>query len=157
LDDEKSLIDGFIQRNNIQVVSGTPDSTTVWEKNGKSVYLLTASGLYFHMVDPGDTANKTDIVVLKNTIVPRYLQYTLGIPSDTVSNLSTIDFPYPTTFVYGDLTNTTASCTGFQEAVSYLKRNYTKCKIIVPSKIGFNANMLTVTPMGYDLSIQYHK
>jgi hypothetical protein len=109
------------------------------------------------MVNQGDTADKKDVVALKNTIVPRYLQYTLGIPSDTISNLSTIDFPYPTTFVYGDLTNTTGACAGFQEAVSYLKRNYTECKIIVPSKIGFNANMMSVTPMGYDLRIQFLK
>jgi hypothetical protein len=150
LDDEKSLIDGFIKRNNIQVVSEYPKDSIWVNKNGKDVYWLLSDGLYFHMVDYADLKSN-DTILLKDVIVPRFKQYTLGTPSDTISNWSTIDYPYPSDFVYGDLTN---SCTAFQNAVYYMRRSGSEAKIIVPSKIGFNANMLTVTPYGYDLKIK---
>ena len=149
LDEEKSLIDGYIKRNNILVVTTFPTDTP-WVKNGRDIYVLTSSGLYFHMINPGDLTSN-DTLELKNTVVPRFKQYTLGIVSDTISNWSTIDYPYPSDFVYGDLTN---SCTAFQNAVYYMRRSGSEAKIIVPSKIGFNANMLTVTPYGYDLKIK---
>lgn len=154
LDDEKSLIDGFIIRNNIIVVSGTPTKNTVWiNKDGKDIYILTPTGLYFHMINPGDLSIN-DTLELKNTVVPRFKQYTLGIPSDTISNWSTIDFPFPSDFVYG---NPSQSCKGFQEAASYMKRNDSEAKIIVPSKLGFNTEMMSVTPLGYDLKIKFQK
>jgi len=153
LNEEKDLIDGFIKRNNIIVVSGTPTKYTTWEQNGRDVYVLTASGLYFHMINTGDTV-PNDTLELKNTVVPRFKQYTLGIPSDTISNWTTIDFPYPSDFIYGDATQ---SCSAFQEAASYLKRNNSEAKLIVPSKIGFNADMMSVTPYGYDLKIKFQK
>ena len=153
LNDEKDLIDGFIKRNNILVVSGTPDSSTVWVKNGKDVYLLTPAGLYFHMVNPGDLSSK-DTLEYKNTVVPRFIQYTLGVPADTISNWTTIDFPYPSDFTYGDMTQ---SCKAFQEAASYLKRNNSEAKLIVPSKLGFNTEMMSVTPLGYEYKIKFQR
>jgi len=38
-----------------------------------------------------------------------------------------------------------------------MKRNESEAKIIVPSKIGFNAEMMSVTPLGYDLLIKIQK
>ena len=161
LDDEQALIHGFIVRNNILIVSTFPVDTpwvskgeNAWVKNGRDVYVLTSSGLYFHMINPGTSISKGDTLMLKNTVVPRFKQYSLGLPSDTISNWNTVDYPYPSDFTYGDLTQ---SCKGFQEAVSYMKRNYSEAKIIVPSKIGFNADMMSVTPYGYDLKILYQK
>ena len=153
LNDEKDLMDGFIKRNNILVVSGTPDKYTIWQKNGQDIYLLTPNGLYFHMINTGDTV-PNDTLEYRNTVVPRFKQYTLGLPSDTISNWTTIDFPYPSDFIYGDLTQ---SCKAFQEAASYLKRNNSEGKLIVPSKLGFNADMMSVTPYGYDLKIKFQK
>lgn len=156
LKDEQSLIDGFIKRNNILVVSTFPTDTP-WVKNGRDVYALLPSGLYFHLINPGDSSTSktyTDTLQLKNIVVARYLQYTLAAVADTISNLSTIDYPYPPTFVYGDLTQ---SCKAFQEAAYYMKRNDSEAKIIVPSKIGFNADMMSVTPLGFDLIIKIKK
>jgi hypothetical protein len=153
LNDEQSLIHGFIVRNNIQLVSTFP-SDSIWFKNGKEIYAETPTGLYFHMVSYGDSVKSTDTLLLKNTVVPRFLEYTLAVPSDTIRNWSTIDFPYPSDYVYGDLTQ---SCKAFQEAASYLKRNGAQCKLIVPSKIGFNADMMSVTPRGYDLMIKFQR
>jgi len=153
LNDEQALIHGFIVRNNIQLVSTFP-ADSIWTKNGKEIYAVTSTGLYFHMVNYGDSVKSNDTLILKNTVVPRFLQYTLGVPADTISNWTTVDYPYPSDFVYGDATQ---SCKGFQEAVSYLKRNGSECKLIVPSKIGFNADMMAVTPRGYDLKIKFQR
>jgi len=145
---EKVVIADFIKRNNIKVLKDLPDSNEVW---GEKDYWLTPSGLYFHLVSAG---TDTVTIVIANTVVPRYKQYSLTIPSDTISNWSTVDFPYPTTFVYGDQTQ---SCVAFHEAASLMKHNESEAKLIVPSKIGFEENMLTVTPLGYDLRIKIQR
>lgn len=152
LNDEKALIKAYLSRNNIEVVSTFPTDTP-WVKNGKNVYVLTSSGLYFHMVNPGNTTSN-DTIVLKNLIVPRFKQYTLGVIADTISNWTTIDYAYPSTFIYGDLTE---SCKAFHEAVSYMKRNETEALLIVPSSIGFNTELTSVTPMAYDLKIKFQR
>jgi len=157
LNEEQDLIDGFIKRNNILVVSTFPTDTP-WVKDGRDIYvLIKTSGLYFHLINPGDSSkvkDNPDTLVLKNKVVPRFKQYTLGVPSDTISNWSTIDYPFPATFVYGDLT---MSCKAFHEAAFYMKRNNSEAKLIVPSKIGFNADMMSVTPLGFDLKIKIQK
>lgn len=152
LDDESALIKAYIKRNNIEVVSTFP-TTTPWVKNGKEIYVHTASGLYFHLVNPGDITSK-DTAVARDVIVPRFKQYTLAVIADTISNWNTIDYPYSADFIYGDYTE---SCTAFHEAVSYMKRNESEAKLIVPSKIGFNTDLMSVTPMFYDLKIKLRK
>jgi len=153
LNEEKDLIAGFVKKNNILVISGTPNDSTLWNKNGQDIYMLTPTGLYFHMVNPG---NLTDSITLeyKNLVVPRFIQYTLGLPADTISNWTTVDFDYTSDFTYGDLTQ---SCKAFQEAASYLKRLDSEAKLIVPSKLGFNAEMMSVTPLGYDFKIKFQR
>ena len=134
-------------------MSTFPADSTYWISHPND-YVLTPSGMYFHMVNLGNLADKVTLE-LSNTVVPRYKQYTLNIVSDTISsNWSTIDYPYTKDFVYG---NSTQACIAFHEAASYMKRNESEAKIIVPSKIGFNADMLTVTPYGYDLRIKIQK
>jgi len=152
LDDEQTLISAFIKRNNIQVVTTFP-SDSIWNKNGKDIYVKTSSGLYFHMVNYANVKDM-DTLLLKNTVVPRFKEYTLNVVSDTISNWNTIDFPYPPSFIYGNMTQ---SCKGFQEAVTYMKRNDSEALLIIPSIIGFNADMMSVTPMGYDLKIKILK
>jgi len=149
LDDEKALITAYIKRNNINVLSSFPAD----KKWGPNDYVKTGSGLYFHLVDSGNTSIP-DTLQLKNTVVDRYKKYTLNIASDTISNWNTIDFPIPDEFVYGDLTQ---SFKGFQEAVTYMKRNDSEAKIIVPSIIGIQADMMSVTPYGYYLKIKILK
>lgn len=152
LKEEKNLIDAYVKRNNIEVVSTFP-ANTAWRNNGKDVYVLTSSGLYFHMVNPGDL-NSNDTLMLKNIVVPRYKEYTLGVVADTLSNWSTIDYTYPSSFTYGDLT---LSCKAFHEAASYMKRNDSEAKIIAPSSVGFNSDLLTVTPKAFDIKIKFQR
>lgn len=149
LNDEQTLIGAYIKRNNINVLSSFPAD----KKWGPNDYVLTPTGLYFHLVDSGNTSIP-DTLQLKNTVVDRYKKYTLNIASDTISNWNTIDFPIPDEFVYGDLTQ---SFKGFQEAVTYMKRNDSEAKIIVPSIIGIQADMMSVTPYGYYLKIKILK
>ncbi len=154
LNDEKILIADYIKRNKIQVVKTYPADSVWTDKDGNDIYYLTpASGLYIHMINYGDLKS-SDTLALKDIVVPRYKQYTLGLDSVIISNWSTIDFPRPNVFVYGDLAQT---CQAFQEAASYLKRNDTEAKLIVPSKLGFNDNLTSVTPLGYDLKIKIQK
>jgi hypothetical protein len=152
LNDEQALIKAYIKRNNIVVVSTFPTSLP-WVKDGNDIYVKTSSGLYFHMINPGDVTNM-DTLKSKYTVVPRFKQYTLDVVSDTISNWNTIDFPYPSSFTYLDLTQ---SCKGFHEAASYMKRNETEAKLIIPSSYGFTTYMNSVTPMAYDLKIKFLK
>jgi hypothetical protein len=145
---EQSLIKNYINRENIKVISKIP---TTW---GPNDYVLTESGLYFHLDSVGDP---TVVVEAGNTVIPRYIQYTLGEPADTIKKRTTFEFPYPTTFVYGDNSNLDISCTAFQEAVSYMKNNNSYAKLIVHSKIGFKENWTPATPIAYELKIQIRK
>lgn len=150
LDDEQTLINAYIKRNNIHVLSAFPDSAKheVW---GANDFVKTGSGLYFHLLDSGDVTSKV-LLELKNTVIPRYKQFELTANSDTVSNWNTIDYPYPSEFTYGDLTQ---SCKGFQEAVSYMKRNESQAIIIVPFTMGFSST--SSTPYAYILKIKILK
>jgi hypothetical protein len=148
LNAEKILIADYIKRNNIKILSEFPKDSVFNENE----YVLTSSGLYFRFINRGNLADS--VLNFKDIVVPRYKQYTLGLSSDTIFNWSTIDYTYPSTFVYGDLTQ---SCSAFQEAASYMKRNETEAKLIVPSKLGFSENLTSVTPMGYDLKIKIQK
>lgn len=143
---EKKIIEDYVKRNNINVITSAP-ADNAW---GANDFILTESGLYFHL----SKAGAGDDVETSNKIVPRYIQYTLVEPSDTLKKWTTTDFLYPEEFIYG---NTTQSCPAFHEAVSYMKKNGSEAKIIVPSKIGFQANWTPATPMGYLLKIQIQK
>jgi Domain of unknown function (DUF4827) len=147
---EQSLIKNYIKREHINVLSKMP---ATWAPNNND-YVLTESGLYFHLDSVGDP---TVAVEAGNTVIPRYIQYTLGEPADTIRKRTTFEFPYPTTFVYGDNSNLDISCTAFQEAVSYMKNNNSYAKLIVHSKIGFKENWTPATPIAYELKIQIRK
>lgn len=149
LKDEKKIIEDYIKRNNILVVTTFPADDD-WDNK----YVKTSSGLYFHLVNPGDTSANADTVAQNDLVIVRYIQYTLTVPADTISKWNTIDYPYPFTFNYLDYNQ---ACIAFHEAVSYMKRNDSEAKIIVPSKIGFSEYMNSVTPLGYDLKIRIQK
>jgi hypothetical protein len=154
LKQEKILIAEYIKRNNINVLSSFPAD----KKWGEKDYVLTSSGLYFHLVDSGDiVVGDTVKPTLKanDIIVPRYKEYNLYAVADTLtSNWSTLDYPYPNTFKFGDMTQ---SCTAFHEAASYMIRNNSRAKLIVKSKIGFQKYWTPATPLAYDLKIKVQK
>jgi len=148
LENEQTLIKEFIARNNIKVLSSFPVDN-VW---GENDYVLTSSGLYFHLSNPGEGSDSLEI---NNKVIPRYIEYTLTEVADTVSHYSILDDNgYTLDFNYGDLNQ---MCTAFHEAAKYMKRNNSEAKIIVHSKIGFKDKWSPATPMGYDLTIKIQK
>jgi len=150
LKQEKILIAEYIKRNDIHVLSKLPTDFKEWGDNN---YYLSESGLYFHLVDSGDVTIN-DTLKANDIIVPRYKEYNLYTVADTLtSNWSTIDFPFPNSFKFGD----TQSCTAFHEAASYMLRNNSKAKLIVKSKIGFPTYWSPATPLAYILKIQIQK
>ncbi|VBB43385.1 conserved exported hypothetical protein [uncultured Paludibacter sp.] len=145
-DEEQALIANYIQRNNITVVTTLPEPDK-WNENQ---YYKSSSGLYFHLVNPGEYTT-TDTVKLKSTIAFRYRLYTLNNPSDTVdNNWSTIDYPAPNIIVYGY----TSSTAGLQEAIKYMKYQNSEAKVIVPHNLNSSTYLQSVTPMAYDLKIK---
>lgn len=150
LKNEKILIQEFIKRNGIKVITEMPADSAIWDED--VYYYNEDDGLYFHLDNPGvgDKVETNDVVVI------RFKQYTLAPPfeADTINNWTTVDYPMPTKFVYGDYTQTSIA---FQEAASYMKRNDSEAKIIVPSKINFKSFWDPATPIGYDIKIRIQK
>lgn len=149
LDDEQDLIADFIDRQNIQVVTTMPTEFP-WPDN---VYYSSGSGLYFRLTSQGDV-DSTYYLKEGDMVVPRFIQYTLDVKSDTVFNWNTIDFPYTTDFNYLDYTQV---CTAWHEAAGYMQYDNSEASFIVYSKLGFSDNKNSVTPMGYDMKIRIRK
>ena len=147
---EKKLIADYIKRNNIKVVTEFP-ADSVWADS--SIYYLSPTGLYFRIEEPGDVADSLPVSSGDN-INPRYHQYTLTENPDTISDWSTIDFAFPSSFYYGDLTQ---ACDAWHEAVGYMKHSNSIARIIVPSKLGFDGDVNSVTPYGYYFKIKFQK
>ncbi len=145
---EQKIISDFIKRNGISVVTTMPSQP--WPAK---VFYKSPSGLYFRLTNAGDTQSN-DTVESGDLIVPRYIQYTLTAKPDTLFNLSTTDFEYPSKFNYLDFTQ---ACVGWHEAVGYMKRHNSEASILVFSRIGFTQFNRPATPIGYDLKIKIQK
>ena len=146
LKEEQKLIENFIQRQGIQVVTEEPIE---W---GDKVYwkLPDYDNYYFHLVQQGDTTSAE--LEAKDKVLLRYRQYTLEAYADTVSFWTTLDSPNPVELQY--MVSSDASCTGWQIALQYMKYSGAECKIICPSKLGFTDQNSNVIPYGYDMKIQ---
>lgn len=149
LDAEKALIQDFIDRQGIIVVSTMPTKFP-WDNN---VYYKTKSGLYFRLENQGDI-NSADSLESNDLVVARYLQYTLDVKADTLENNNTIQFPFPSEFNYLDYSQ---ACAGWHEAVGLMKRNNAEAKVIIYSKLGFSNYLNSVTPIGYNMKIRIMK
>ncbi len=146
---EQQLITDFIKRNEIKVVDKMPTGFPWPDK----VFFKSKSGLYFRLTAIGDTVSG-DTIEVGDMVVARYLQYTLNEQADTLSNLSTTEFSYPTVFSYLDYAKASP---GWHEAVGYMKRHNSEATVIVYSRLGFSQFNRPATPMGYDLKIKIQK
>ena len=142
---EKKLIDSYIDR------SSTP-------YHGVSNY----DYFYFYQTLKGpdsievDGIKKSNAIALGDRVLIRYRKYGLEAYTDTISYWSTDDGGSPITFVYDFSNSTGVSCTGWHVAISQMGTYGSECKIICPSKLGFNSDNATVTPYGYDLHVEKH-
>ena len=146
LKEEQTLIENFIQRQGIQVVTEEPKE---W---GENVYwkLPDYDNYYFHLVNAGDTTSAE--LEAKDKVNLRYRQYTLEAYADTISCWTTQDAPEPVALQY--MVSTSNTCSGWQIALQHMKHSGAECKIICPSKLGFTEQNSSVTPYGYDMKIQ---
>ena len=143
---EEELIESFIKRQGIKVVTEEP---TEWTEN---LYwkLPDYDNFYFHLTERGDTTLAE--LEAKDKVLLRYRQYTLDAYADTVSYWTTLDSPNPVEIQY--LVQSSASCSGWQIALQHMKYSGAQCKIICPSKLGFSDQNSYVIPYGYDMKIQ---
>ena len=146
LKEERKLIESYIQRQGITVVTEEP---TEWAEN---VYwkIPDYDNFYFHLVERGDTTQ--DSITNGEYVLLRFKRYTLDAYADTLYNWNTLDSPNPIKLQY--MVNSEQSCTGWQIALKYMKYHDSQCKIICPSKLGFSDENSSVTPYGYDLKIK---
>lgn len=147
LETERKLIKDYIKREKINVIKEEP-ADGVW---GEKDYLEIDDNLYFHLVSAGEKDG--DSVRNVSTIVMRYRRYTLDAYADTLSFWSTNDSGEPLTFLYSNTTS--ATCSGWYQAIGYMKYNNSEAKLICPSKLGFqdDETLTNVTPYGYDLKM----
>lgn len=143
---EREKIDAYILREGITVVEEEP---TEW---GEKVYwkVPDADNFYFHLVSVGDV--EQDSVESGETVLLRFKRYSLDVYGDTLYNWTTLDNPEPIKLQY--LVNSQFSCTGWQLAIKYMKHTNAQCKIICPSKLGFEEENSSVIPYGYDIKIK---
>lgn len=144
---EKKLIKNYISRNNLNILTEEPDEDYVW---GEKDYYQVAGydDLYFHLRHRGDTGE----VIANDIIVTRYKKFELEEDADTLSYWTTLDLAHPYEFQYGNLTSCEA--TGWHAAVMLMKNTDSECEVIVPSKLGFDAEQMSVTPYVYIMHIK---
>ena len=146
LKEEQKLIENFIVRQGIKVVTEKP---TEW---GDKVYwkVPDKDNYYFHLVEVGDTTKPA--LEAKDKVNLRYIQYTLDAYADTTRFWNSDDQPKPTELQY--MVYTESTCEGWQIALEHMQYTGAQCKIICPSKLGFTNQNSNVIPYGYDMKIQ---
>ena len=142
---QEKLIEEFIEREGIVVLKKFPIDSIFADNE----YILTESGLYFNLIAKGSG----DTIRIGDEVNIRYKQKTLVENSILEEYWDTQDAPYPTTLRY----NIDKECSGWTEAIGYMKRSDAHCKIIVPSMLGFSTAQSNVTPYFFELKIRFHK
>lgn len=152
---ENKLIENFFKRNGFNIITEEPKDD-IW---GEKDYLKVPGydDFYFHLTSRGDSiridsingiADTIDLMVVPNdVIVLRYKRFELTENADTLSYWTTLDQAYPFEFHYGNLAECEA--TGWHLAIKLMKYPNSECTIIQPSKMGFAAEGVSVTPYGY--------
>jgi len=161
---EDRLIANYISRNNLVILNEEPAENHVWAEN--EYYDMPVSGyghFYFHLISRGpsfriDSISPTEKdtveldIVAGELIVARYKKFGLQEDPDTMSYWTTLDQAYPMEFHYGAMTECESAA--WQAAIRLMHYPDSQCQLIVPSKMGFNAEQLSVTPYGYILKIK---
>ena len=150
LKEEKKLIDNYVKRNNINIVTTEPQTKEEW---GENTYYQIDDYFYYHLVSMGDTL--IDPIAYNDDIIIRYRRYTLDVYADTVSAWNTNDSMSPISYRVGE--STSDVCQGWFQAITLMKYHNAECRIICPSKLGFTDASTSVTPYVYDLRIKIRR
>ncbi|MBQ0028939.1 MAG: DUF4827 family protein [Bacteroidales bacterium] len=137
LEDERAAIRSYIKNNSIQVVDEKPASAEEWlDEDGNPVYYHFSDGLYFHLIEKGDTTTLAPNV--GNTAFIRYVGTNMAgtVVYDCSSKLAA----NPQNFrILSSPSSDNTFGQGFQKAVRNLYSGG-HCKIIIPFKIGNGYN-----------------
>lgn len=170
---EDKLIDNYISRNNINVLTEEPALDYKWGENDY-YEVVGRDRLFFHLVHRGDssrvdtlssgaTVTVDQTIEINDIIVTRYKKFGLTENADTLNYWTTMNQPNPYEFFYGITsgiaTGYTSICesVGWHEAVRLMRYPESECIVIVPSKLGFDADNTSVTPYGYRMKIKVKK
>ena len=156
---EKELINNYIKRNNIHVVSTAPSSDTAWDENE---YINPSGNMYFNLSKAGIG---TDSVKNGDVVLVRFKSYTLGENPDSILNWNTVHYANPPEFTLG---NSMEACEAWHIAISYMKKMDSEAYVIVPSKMGFTSSTAnpywgvlddegSATPRLYHLQLKFVK
>ena len=172
-DKEDKLIDNYISRNNINVLTEEPSLDYVWGE--KDYYEVEGRDrLFFHLVYRGDstrvdtlsdgqTVTVDQTIEINDIIVTRYKKFGLMENADTLNYWTTLNQANPYEFFYGITSGTATGYTsicesiGWHEAVRLMRYPNSECIVIVPSKLGFDADNTSVTPYGFRMKIKVKK
>ena len=156
---EKVLIDSYLKRNHIRVISTAPSSDAAWDE---SEYINPSGDMYFNLSKAGIG---TDSVEVGDKVFVRFKSYTLGENPDSILNWDVIHYSEAPEFIYG---NTAEACIAWHTAISYMKKTDSEAKVIVPSKMGFTSSTAnpywgvlddesSTTPRVYILQLRFRK
>jgi len=158
--EEEKIIKNFLVGK--KIIDRVPAIGSQWAEDE---YLRLTDGMYFRMINWGDTAGAT--VAASDIVVLRYKSYTLTEPVDSVINWSTNDFYYPVSFEYGV---SSYACTAWLTAIALMQFQDSEGEIIAPAKTGFSSShsyaitywgvtddSQTVTPRRYHLKLNFKK
>ena len=156
---EKELINNYIKRSHIRVISTAPSSDTAWDEDE---YINPSGSMYFNLSKAG---TGIDSIQTGNVALVRFKSYTLGENPDSILNWSTVHYPNPAEFTFG---NTAEACEAWHLAISYMKKMNSEAYVIVPSKMGFTSSTAnpywgvlddegSATPRLYHLKLQFVK
>lgn len=143
---EKLLIANYISRHNFNILTEEPAEDYIW---GEMDYYKVEGydDFYFHLRHRGEAGE----VMMNDMIVTRYKKFGLTEGADTISYWTTLDVPHPYEFLYGNLSSCEAE--SWHMAVKLMKNSDSECEIIVPSKLGFDADQMSVTPYAFIMHI----
>lgn len=141
LEAEELLIDQWIERNGIVLLDSFPEDS-LFAENEMYHY---PEGIYYQLLEKGEG----DTMIAGDVIILRYRCSTLDENAIVEDYWTTMDRPYPNEIVYGSSVN---SCKGWTKAFELMKRSGAHARIIVPSKLGFDANQ--VVPYLYEMKIK---
>mgnify|MGYP001308165402 FL=1 len=157
LKDEVKAIDKFIAKNKFVILDEFPKNG---EFKSNELYRDPATGVYYNIIDVGDTTNFSKAKIGKEVNVRfKGLKYFSVNDSIEYNNNDTFNSPFAETFIYkGPVSYYTSSyysgtVAGFAVPLDRVGR-MGKVKMIVPFNMGSSSDQSSYTPTYYDV-VQY--
>jgi len=151
LADEKTSIKDFIATNHYKVVDTIP-SVVPWPD---SVYYLTKSGLYVHVLDTGAFVNKS---IQTNTVISVRFNETNMAGEQGYTNMYGTGDPVELLYKNVSSSATYGDCLAWHEGLDYVGDGG-RIQMIVPASLGWSmyTSSTALTAMYYELRYTFWK